>query len=288
MGPSRARGALLAVLAVALLLPVVALASRPEGAAASGALPGADSARLLLDVTTYLFAVFVLASLLVIVWAFWPRPDEELPPLPPRRSSAMSTVLVTLAFVGLALWLRSRGRLGAPPSLNPAGSVAGRLPGGLVGQGRAGVPPGFDWLAAAIVVGLLAAAALLAWWFLRPRRRGGPTPLGRLQAVLDEAIDDVLGESDPRRAVIAAWARLERVLARAGLPRGDSEAPFEYAARAGADLRARLGVEGAWLERLAGLFEWARFSTHDVTPVMREEALGGLVAVRDELTHAPR
>ncbi len=285
MGPSRARGALLAVVAVALLLPVVALASRPEGPVEAGARLSADPALLLLDVGTYLFAVFVLVSLLVIAWALWPRAGEELPPLPPRRHWTMSTVLLGLALIGLAVWLRSRGRLGAPSSLNPAGSGAGRLPAGLAGPGRA-ASTGFDWLAGAIVLGLLVAAALLAWWFLRPGRRAATTPLSRLQAVLDDAIDDVLGESDPRRAVIAAWARLERVLARAGLPRREAEAPFEYAARAGAELRARLGLEGGWLERLAGLFEWARFSTHDVSPVMREEALGGLVAVRDGLRHA--
>src|SRR5262249_52411393 len=102
-------------------------------------------------------------------------------------------------------------------------------------------------------------------------------------AVLDDAIDDVLAEADPRRAVIAAWARLERVLGRYGLPRRESEAPFEYAARAGGELGDRIGVEGAWMEPLAGLFEWARFSTHDVTPAMREEALHGLVSVRDRL-----
>jgi hypothetical protein len=144
-------------------------------------------------------------------------------------------------------------------------------------------PAGFDWLAAGIVVALLVAGAVLAWWLLRPRMPTSALSLARLQAVLDDAIDDVLGEADPRRAVIAAWARLERVLAGHGVPRRDAEAPFEYAARAGTELDARLGVEGGWLERLAGLFEWARFSTHDVTPSMREEALGGLVAVRDGL-----
>jgi hypothetical protein len=283
--PSRTRwagGTLLAVLVVALLLPVVALASRPE-TAGGRALLTADPARLLLDVGTYLFVVFVALTLLVIVWALWPRPNEELPALPPRRRRVLSTVLTTVLLVGLAIWLRSTGRLGPRQNLT-LGAGAGGAPPGLPGQGGAGAAvAGFDWLAAAIVVGLLVAAAVLAWWFLRPRERPGALSLARLQAVLDDAIDDVLGEADPRRAVIAAWARLERVLARYGVSRHDSEAPFEYAARAGAELDARLGVEGGWLEQLAGLFEWARFSTHDVTPAMREEALTGLVAVRDGL-----
>jgi hypothetical protein len=283
--PSRARwagGTLLAVLVVALLLPVVALASRPESGGGRAFL-SADPARLLLDIAAYLFVVFVALTLLVIIWALWPRPNEELPALPPRRRRLLSTVLTMILFVGLAIWLRSTGRLGPRQNLTLGGGAGGAPP-AVPGQGRAGAAAaGFDWLAAGIVVALLVAAAVLAWWFLRPRQRPGALSLAHLQEVLDDAIEDVLGEADPRRAVIAAWARLERVLARYGVSRHDSEAPFEYAARAGAALDAQLGVDGGWLEQLAGLFEWARFSTHEVTPAMREEALTGLVAVRDGL-----
>ncbi|HXM56017.1 MAG TPA: DUF4129 domain-containing protein [Candidatus Dormibacteraeota bacterium] len=275
----RAGGTLLAVLAVALLVSVVALASRPE-TARGGALLGADPARVILDVTTYLFIVFVLLSLAVIVWALWPRKNEEMPALPPRRRWALSTVLSMLMAVALAVWLRSSGHLGRLPNV-AANGAAGRPPtAGAAAPLRGGAPAGFDWIAAAIVLALIAAGAAALWWFLlRQRRRTGPSPLQRLQAVLDDAIDDVLAEGDPRRAVIAAWARLERVLGRQGLPRRDSEAPFEYAARAGAALE----VEPRWLERLADLFEWARFSTHEVTPAMREEALRGLTDIRDGL-----
>jgi hypothetical protein len=270
------------VLVVALLLPVVALVSRPE-TGGGGAFLTADPARLLLDIGTYLFVVFVALTLLVIIWALWPRPNEELPALPPRRRRVLSTVLTMILLVALAIWLRSTGRLGSRQNV-VLGGGAGAVPPSLPGQGRAAAAAaGFDWLAAAIVVGLLVAAAVAAWWFLRPRNRAAGLSLASLQAVLDDAIEDVLGEADPRRAVIAAWVKLERVLGRYGVPRHESEAPFEYAARAGAALDAQLGVEGSWLEQLAGLFEWARFSTHDVTPAMREEALAGLVAVRDGL-----
>jgi len=280
--PSRARrvgGTLLAVLVVAVLLPVVALASRPDTGGGRPLL-SADPARLILDVATYLFIVLIALSLAIIVWALWPRPGEEMPALPPRRRWALSTVISMLAAVALAVWLRSTGRL---PRLGqvPGGGGAGTPPpASATAPVRAAPPAGLDWAAAAIVLTLVLVAAFLTWWFLlRPRRRPAATALARLREVLDDAIDDVLAESDPRRAVIAAWARLERVMARHGLPRRDSEAPFEYAARAG----AALDLEARWLERLADLFEWARFSTHDVTPGMREEALGGLVAVRDGL-----
>lgn len=275
--------ALTVVLTVAVLLPLVALGSRPEGGG-GGDVAGisAGTARLVLDVVTYLFIVFVLLTLLVIVWALWPQPDQQLPQLPPRRRRLISTLLTGLIAVGLALWLRSGGHLGQPPTMLFGGAGVGggpRVPGQSV---RAGAVAGFDWLAAGVVVALLAAVAVLLWWRLRPPRRTGRPPVADLRAVLDEAIDDLPGEADPRRAVIAAWVRLERVLARHGLPRRASEAPFEFAARAGAELDSGR----AWLEQLAGLFEWARFSTHDVTPGMREEALRGLLAVREGLSGA--
>jgi hypothetical protein len=100
-----------------------------------------------------------------------------------------------------------------------------------------------------------------------------------LAAVLDDAIEDVLREQDPRRAVIAAWARLERVLAAHGLPRQPAQAPFEYAGLAVAEAE----LTPAAVEGLARLFEWARFSVNEVTPGMREEALGALVAIRDQI-----
>lgn len=75
-------------------------------------------------------------------------------------------------------------------------------------------------------------------------------------------------ERDPRRAVIAAGARLEGVLGAHGLPRLPAEAPFEYTARAFAELR-EFGVTEPTLDRLARLFEWARFSSASHGPESR-------------------
>ena len=55
-------------------------------------------------------------------------------------------------------------------------------------------------------------------------------------AAVDESLDDLRAEPDPRRAVIAAYARLERVLAAHGLPRKPAEAPLEYLGRMLAEL----------------------------------------------------
>ena len=270
-----------AVFGVVLLVVVVALASRPASAGPAGG-GGDAAARLVLDVLAYLLVLLTALTLLALVWAFWPRPDEEWSPLPRRRRRLSLFAMAAMAAVLLAWW-RS-GRLARLPGLRPGGQGAPLSPPAVAPARPVGPPAGFDWPAAAIVAVLLVAAAALTWWTLR-RRRGPGAPrslLAHLEALLDDAVDDVLREADPRRAVIAAWARLERVLAGHGLARREAEAPLEYAVRAGAEL----AVEAVSLERLADLYEWARFSLNEVTPAMREEALGGLLAVRDGLRNA--
>lgn len=271
----------LAVVAIVLLLPIVALASRPENAGTVRLLSD-DPIRIAFDVLTYLLLIAALLGLVIVVWALWPRPEEEmLPPVARRRRRPLATAITMAAAVLLAVWLRTHG-FSRLPTLRNAGLGAPGAPGGVSSAlpQAARAAHGTDWLALAIAVALAAAAVFAAWRALRtrpPRRRG--TALAGLEALLDDAIDDVLAEGDPRRAVIAAWARLERVLARHGLPRRPAEAPFEFAYRA----RNQLGLEPVALDRIADLYEWARFSVNEVTPAMREDALRRLMDVRDGL-----
>jgi hypothetical protein len=137
------------------------------------------------------------------------------------------------------------------------------------------------WDEIAVVAALLGGTALV---LLARRRSAMPRPWlrGRHEAVslaLDESLDDLRGEQDLRRAIIAAYARMERALAGAGLPRRPSEAPFEYVERALTSFDA--SAESA--ARLTTLFEWAKFSQHEPRPEMRDEAIEALAAVRDEL-----
>ena len=82
--------------------------------------------------------------------------------------------------------------------------------------------------------------------------------------------------------MIRAYARMERSLAAAGLPRGDAEAPEEYLTRILGDLP----VSAHAAARLTRLFAWARFSTHDVRPEMKDEAIDTLEQVQRELAAA--
>ena len=97
--------------------------------------------------------------------------------------------------------------------------------------------------------------------------------------LIDDTLEDLSAEKDPRRAIIKAYARMERLFETYGVPRLPAEAPMEYLGRALGELRA----SGAALGRLTGLYQWAKFSSHEVAEMMREDAITSLTQVRDEL-----
>jgi hypothetical protein len=137
---------------------------------------------------------------------------------------------------------------------------------------------------ALMVVTIAGIAVVLA--ATRPKRR--PTKPWRerqetVSLALDESLEDLRNETDLRRAIIAAYARMERALAAAGIPRHPAEAPFEYIGRALHELDTSAGAA----EQLTALFEWAKFSQHEPDPSMRDEAIEALEAVRDELRGPP-
>ena len=138
------------------------------------------------------------------------------------------------------------------------------------------------WDEVAVVAALLAALGIAAF----ASRKAKPLREWRLLSkeeeialALDESLDDLRADPDVRRAIIAAYARMERALSGAGIQRKPSEAPYEYLSRA---LRS-LHTSAASVTRLTDLFEQAKFSHHDPDESMREDAIAALVAVRDEL-----
>ena len=112
------------------------------------------------------------------------------------------------------------------------------------------------------------------------RRR--PTVAEDLAASMADAIDDLEAEPDARRAVIAAYARMEGVLARHGLRRRPSETPLEYLRRILLGLTARADA----VSRLTSLFEQAKFSRHEIDGAMKHDAIGALREIRDDLREA--
>lgn len=144
--------------------------------------------------------------------------------------------------------------------------------------------PRFQWPAAiAIVAAVLIAIALATAQTLRQKRAARRRSLAEaLAAALEETLDDLRRERDARRAVIAAYARMERLLAASGVRRTPSEAPHEYLARVLLELDA--GTEP--VATLTQLFELAKFSDHEIGTAPKERAIDALEEIRDGLREA--
>ncbi|HEX2158225.1 MAG TPA: DUF4129 domain-containing protein [Actinomycetes bacterium] len=230
-----------------------------------------------------LFLAMVAAGVLAVV-VLWPGRALARPR---RRGGGSWNLILPMAAVVL-LWL-FRDLLGlgggdsdpAPTTTIPSASTL-----------ETPAPPPESGVVPLIVAGLALAAmiGIVVAQVLADRRRRRPprTPAERLVALLDDTLEDLEREPDPRRAVIGAWARMEAGLAAAGLPRRPAEAPFEYAARV---LETALAPTAGALRpdsvhRLTGLFERAKFSRHDIGEVERDQAIAALRTVRRQLAEA--
>lgn len=87
-----------------------------------------------------------------------------------------------------------------------------------------------------------------------------------------DSIDAMLADTDPRTAIIGAYAQLLRGLDTCGLPRRPEEAPFEHLNRCFVALR----VDPTPMSVIAGLYSRARFSTHRLDESHRRHALAAL------------
>jgi hypothetical protein len=138
------------------------------------------------------------------------------------------------------------------------------------------------WDEIAIVLVLLGGIGVYLYVTRDTRRRLRPLQRRRdaVSRALDDSIDDLRHDPNIRRAIVAAYARMERALAYAGVPRAPAEAPYEYLERSLVELDA--GGDAA--RRLTDLFQRAKFSQHEPAESMRDEAIDALIAVRDDLS----
>jgi len=140
----------------------------------------------------------------------------------------------------------------------------------------------FEWPLVLGIGGLVLLGGV--WMYVRGRRRLVPLYEERgleadMVTAIESTIDDLRSETDARRAVIAAYAVMERTLGRHGLARHRSEAPLEYLA----NILRGLHVRESAVVSLTRLFEFAKFSGHEVDAAMKEEAIDALIAIRDDL-----
>jgi hypothetical protein len=271
--------------AVAALLVLAGIAS--HGRPLSGGRGAGPSARFFDYVATTLL-IFAVLMLGVVVWALFAEKRGGGGQPPRRQWHMLSSVmmLITSAFVAYLIsrssFAERLSKLQQQIATRQQTTQTG-LP--LPREPKTTRNPQLRWDEVAIVAALLAGTVVVLLATRQTRRTPRRLRGGREEAIslaLDESLDDLRGDPDLRRAIIAAYARMERALARAGLPRHPAEAPFEYVERALQDL----DTSAESVRRLTALFEWAKFSQHEPEPEMRDEAVDALVAVRDELRGA--
>lgn len=265
---------------------MVVIASRAPLFGDGGQVVSRDTTRTALDTLVYLGLVYSALMCLLIAWALWPSDELVATPLP--RRSLVRTMVVPLLFTALAglIWsMRLRGG-GSPLPFDPGSAAA---PGSIrdlfgLDPGLRRGPGGVDWTAAALAAGLTAIAAVVVWRRTRSSRASAPVPPPAVAQALLEIVDGTLDElgagSDPRRAVIAAYARMETALTAAGLPRRPAQTAQEYLSR----ILGLLQVSERAATTLTELFERARFSRHEISDSMRAGAVACLAEIRAELS----
>ncbi|MGE5293171.1 MAG: DUF4129 domain-containing protein [Micromonosporaceae bacterium] len=281
-----------AVAAVALLLAVAVAGLRARRGLAT--LPSrtaaAMGARAFIASFVVITALTVMVAVPLVVYAFRKRPDipEELKA---RRRLArwvsLLLVLILLSVPAVTRKLLDRlSRLREQLNPHPAGTAT---PHAVSHQNHTAASPTWMWavLAAAVAV----AALFLAGLGARRSRAAAeeteaaaqPGPADRAKQGLAAAVSAgaaALYDSDaPRASIIAAYAAMERSLARAGAAPAASDTPAEVLARAADGGLVRSDAAGS----LTGLFRLARYSPHQMTDSDRAAAGLALDRLRADL-----
>ena len=266
---------------VTLLLGVAGIASHGRPLAGDGRASGPTASFFDYVATTLVIGAVLIAA----VVAYFVFSERDVPGgLPHRSRWHMVSTLVALAVsTVLAFFILHSHFEQRLKELEQRMHVAKQ-------QGQPVRPPAaksarnprLRWDEIAVVLALIGGVAVVLLAGRRARRPLRPLSSLRRDEVsfaLDESIEDLRDDPDLRRAIVAAYARMEDALARSGVARRPSEAPFEYFERA----LLALETSSDAVRRLTTLFERAKFSHHEPEPAMRNEAIDALLAVREDL-----
>jgi hypothetical protein len=289
---SRTTRMLLFGAAVLALLGVVAFASR------SGVTHTSSTAPETPGYVSWLMTVFLIIFVALTPYAVWvylqqshERHVAANRSFPQRVIRSLAILILVMGVVTLIAYARRHHIFfgsGQHTGGNSATPVAGQ---GAHGKHPATPQPHFEWPVLWVALGLVALVG--GWWWLSLRRRGSlaalpwegeePELAADVALTIGDAIDDLEAEPDARRAVIAAYARMENTFARHGVGRRASETPLEYLRRALLALTAERGA----VAQLTDLFEEAKFSRHDIGSDMKRDAIDALRTIRDDLQGVP-
>ena len=286
MQGQRAWRSVLAIGGLMALLALVAVAAAGHAPSAGASRPSAPAPKLLRDYVATLAILIMPLGVILIVWAgLMSRVYKDVPLKTPKgypvRGVPRPFIQIAIIIAVIALALRfhpfDNGEQGSGSS-NPTPAAAKPAN----DDQKSEYEPQFRWLpmivVGSLILGIGGAMAVLA--ARRQRELLAATPIREtLAEVLDETLDDLHNEEDPRKAVIGAYAKMERTLAARGVPRRESEAPAEYLTR----ILEVVSASGHSVRRLTRLFSRARYSPHEIDAQMKEEAIDALTGLRAEL-----
>jgi hypothetical protein len=270
---------------VVVLLAVVSLATRSgdhDRAVPGGSLTGSAGHHVF---AWFLLVVFPILAAIGLGLFFYGqivrRRDPEIAKL--RRRARRRFALLCLVLLAIVVWAQRTGHnpLSGLHLNNPFARGAG--PGANAqAHGRPGHSDGFstiDWVVAGLTWFLIVAAMVVA--VRRLLRRPEPEPELVVRAddePADTRLERLRAETDPRRAVIGAYALMDRLMADRELGRRRSEAPLEYLGRMTGAGYSRITALG----RLTRLYARARFSAHPVDRRMQTEAVEAVETIASE------
>jgi hypothetical protein len=281
---STGRSIRLALVALGLLalLGVVAFASRSGFSGSSNAKPTPGY-------VSYAFTAFLIVFVLMIPIAAYTLVMQAREGEVERKSfksrviqNFLTVALFSLIAFGVLYLKRHHAHL-FHVNAKALKSISARK--GTHHTGKTGAfQPTFEWPVLAVALAALAVGGVFAYRSYRARKRRTavrlePSVAEDFAAAIGDAIGDLEAEPDARRAVIAAYARMEGVLGRHGLRRKPSDTPVEYLGRVLDGLTSRSDA----VARLTGLFEEAKFSRHEIDDPMKRDAIDALGAIRTDL-----
>jgi multisubunit Na+/H+ antiporter MnhB subunit len=279
------------VAAVAILLAVTVIGLRTHGTFSHTPNPTAAGASGLVLVTVLATGegVAIIAFILVLVMAR-PQPEKKeeeedddrwRPPFPWwAKIPAVLIALAALATPFVVLFTRKQHKKPiVPPAVLPGVPLGG--PGRVAASGSGAVWP--------LIAGMVIAIAVVLTLTIlsrRKRARDRSPHRGRRITALAEGLaagrDALQAGTEPRAAIIACYAALERGFAAAGSAPAVADTPAEVLTRA---TEAGL-VRSASAETLTSLFRRARYSSEPMTLADSAAAANALEQMRTDLEDA--
>jgi hypothetical protein len=277
------RGLLLAAASI-VLVGLVAIAA--AGHRLGGSSPSRPNPYAVDTILTIVIALYIVAAAAVLVGMFWGGLERRrYPRQQAKRQRTLRLAFIVLGAAVLATVGAERYHFRAHPRQplqTPAVRAGKRSVDKKTAAKHASHQPQLRLapLLAILGAGGIALVAVLVAEQRRRRRLPRDWKVAEaLSDVLEETLDDLRAETDPRRAVIAAYVRMERSLAAHGIPRRRFEAPHEYLGRVLGELSGgRLAAA-----RLTALFERARFSPHEIDAEMKAEAIEAIESLQADL-----